>query len=158
MRALADAVGDGPLADLVLDARGVLRARLLLSLLAVTCRWLAVRVVGSIALDRHDAFSGAPEQALLVLGDLRQRRCELGFRDAARSALGLQLERELVGGDAPSALPIEHAWSKLKALLRKAGARTVRKLSRALRGALLAITSSHAHGWFSHCGFRVPCQ
>ena len=58
----------------------------------------------------------------------------------------------------PDFNPIEHAWSKLKSLLRKAKARTVRKLSRALRWALLEITSSDAHGWFSHCGFNVPCQ
>jgi transposase len=57
----------------------------------------------------------------------------------------------------PDFNPIEHAWSKLKALLRKAGARTLRKLRNALRWALLEITSSDAHGWISHCGFRVPC-
>lgn len=56
----------------------------------------------------------------------------------------------------PDFNPIEHAWSKLKSLLRKAKARTVRKLTRALRWALLQITSSDAHGWVSHCGFRVP--
>jgi transposase len=58
----------------------------------------------------------------------------------------------------PDFNPIEHAWSKLKALLRKAGARTLRKLSRALRAALLAITSNDSLGWFTHCGFRVPCS
>jgi transposase len=57
----------------------------------------------------------------------------------------------------PDFNPIENAWSKLKALLRKARARTLRKLSRALRWALVEITSNDAHGWFSHCGFRVPC-
>lgn len=56
----------------------------------------------------------------------------------------------------PDFNPIEHAWSKFKSLLRKVGARTVRKLRRALRWALLEITSGDAHGWFSHCGFRVP--
>ena len=61
-------------------------------------------------------------------------------------------------GYSPDFNPIEHAWSKLKALLRKAGARTVRKLSRALRWALLEITSNDARGWISHCGFRVPCH
>jgi transposase len=59
-------------------------------------------------------------------------------------------------GYSPDFNPIEHAWSKLKALLRKVGARTVRKLARALRWALLEITSDDAHGWISHCGFRVP--
>jgi transposase len=58
----------------------------------------------------------------------------------------------------PDFNPIEHAWSKLKALLRKAGARTLRKLSRALRAALLAITPGDSEGWFTHCGFRVPCS
>jgi transposase len=56
----------------------------------------------------------------------------------------------------PDFNPIEHAWSKLKACLRKAGARTLRKLRRALRWALLEITSQDAHGYFSHCGFPVP--
>ncbi len=37
----------------------------------------------------------------------------------------------------PDFNPIEQAWSKLKALLRKAGARTLRKLTRALRWALV---------------------
>ena len=58
----------------------------------------------------------------------------------------------------PDFNPIEHAWSKLKALLRKAGARTLRKLYGALRSALLSITRKDARGWISHCGFRVPCQ
>ena len=60
-------------------------------------------------------------------------------------------------GYSPDFSPIEHAWSTLKALLRKAGARTLRKLRNALRWALLEITSNDAHGWISHCGFRVPC-
>jgi transposase len=54
--------------------------------------------------------------------------------------------------------PIEHAWSKLKALLRKVGARTVRKLTRTLRWASLEITGDDARGWVSHCGFAVPCK
>jgi transposase len=61
-------------------------------------------------------------------------------------------------GYSPDFNPIEHAWSKLKALLRKAGARTLRKLRNALRWALLEISSNDALGYFSHCGFRVPCQ
>jgi hypothetical protein len=61
-------------------------------------------------------------------------------------------------GYSPDFNPIEHAWSKLKALLRKVGARTLRKLRNALRWALLEISSNDALGYFSHCGFRVPCQ
>jgi transposase len=58
----------------------------------------------------------------------------------------------------PDFNPIEHAWSKLKALLRKVGARTRRRLRNALRWALLEINRDDALGWISHCGFRVPCQ
>lgn len=58
----------------------------------------------------------------------------------------------------PDFNPIEHAWSKLKSILRKARARTLRKLARALCMALVAITPEDSHGWFSHCGFRVPCH
>lgn len=56
----------------------------------------------------------------------------------------------------PDFNPIEYAWSKLKALLRKAKARTLRKLQKALRWALLEISGDDACGWFSHCGFHVP--
>jgi transposase len=47
----------------------------------------------------------------------------------------------------PDFNPIERAWSKLKALLRKARARTFRSLLRAVRVALLAISANDAQGW-----------
>jgi transposase len=56
----------------------------------------------------------------------------------------------------PDFNPIEHAWSKLKALLRKARALTIRALLNALRIALRAISAEDAHGWFSNCGYGVP--
>jgi transposase len=56
----------------------------------------------------------------------------------------------------PDFNPIEHAWSKFKALLRKARARTFSALLRAVRIALLAISPDDAQGWFSHCGYDVP--
>ena len=58
----------------------------------------------------------------------------------------------------PDFNPIEHAWSKVKALLRKAKARTVPKLTHALRWALLQVTPEDALGWLLHCGFHVPCH
>ena len=56
----------------------------------------------------------------------------------------------------PDFSPIELAWSKVKALLRKAGARTVERLYAAVEDALRAITPADAAGWFRHCGYRVP--
>ena len=55
----------------------------------------------------------------------------------------------------PDLSPIELAWSKAKAMLRKAAARTPRSLLRAVTRALQAITPQDAIGWFRHCGYRA---
>jgi transposase len=55
----------------------------------------------------------------------------------------------------PDFSPIEPAWSKVKALLRKAAARTYDSLLEAVAAALRAVTSSDARGWFGMCGY-VP--
>ena len=55
----------------------------------------------------------------------------------------------------PDYNPIEPAWSKIKEILRAAGARTKRKLYRALKGALAAVSASDARGWFAHCGYAL---
>ena len=53
----------------------------------------------------------------------------------------------------PDFNPIEQAWSKLKTLLRGAGARTVDALHTALTTLVDAITADDAHGFFRHCGY-----
>jgi len=53
----------------------------------------------------------------------------------------------------PDLSPIEEAFSKLKAFLRRIGARTRQNLYEALSQALDAITSQDALGWFAHCGY-----
>jgi transposase len=55
----------------------------------------------------------------------------------------------------PDLSPIEEAFSKLKALLRRVGARTQEALRLALAQALEAITAQDAHGWFTHCGYLL---
>jgi transposase len=52
----------------------------------------------------------------------------------------------------PDLSPIEETFSKLKAFLRRAGARTHEALLEAISQALLTVTSKDAHGWFRHCG------
>jgi transposase len=56
----------------------------------------------------------------------------------------------------PDFSPIEGAFSKLKALLRRVGARTHQALQEAIIHALPAITAQDALGWFLHCGYPPP--
>jgi len=44
-------------------------------------------------------------------------------------------------------------WSKIKAYLRKAKARTQEALWRAIGEALKTVTASDALGWFESCGY-----
>jgi transposase len=53
----------------------------------------------------------------------------------------------------PDLNPIEMMWSKVKALLRKAGARTHQDLLLAIAAALRAVTAQDALGWFVACGY-----
>ena len=58
----------------------------------------------------------------------------------------------------PDLNPIEHAFSKMKALMRKRGARTRETLIGAMGAALSAITARDASGFFGHCGYRALAQ
>ncbi len=58
----------------------------------------------------------------------------------------------------PDFSPIEEAFSKIKALLRKAKARTRATLVEAIGRALDAVSAGDARGWFGHCGYRTIAQ
>jgi transposase len=53
----------------------------------------------------------------------------------------------------PDFNPIEHAWAKIKAIVRGAKARTREELDAAIATAIKAIAASDATGWFKHCGY-----
>jgi transposase len=55
----------------------------------------------------------------------------------------------------PDFNPIEQCWSKVKEFLRSAQARTTEALEQAVSQAFAAVTTTDAHGWFQHCGYRV---
>jgi len=55
----------------------------------------------------------------------------------------------------PDLSPIEEAFSKLKHLLKKAGARSRQALEAAIVQALDAITDSDARGYLAHCGYGM---
>ena len=58
----------------------------------------------------------------------------------------------------PDLNPIEEAFSKIKSILRKLGARTHEALTEAIANALWAITPADVAGWFDHCGYEVEVQ
>ena len=58
----------------------------------------------------------------------------------------------------PDLNPIEEAFSKLKASLRRAGGRTREALLEAMGRSLDAVTASDAQGFFEHRGYRPLAQ
>ena len=55
----------------------------------------------------------------------------------------------------PDYSPIEQCWSKIKAYLRGAKARTQEQLDQALAAAIKMVTKSDIRGWFKHCGYSL---
>ena len=58
----------------------------------------------------------------------------------------------------PDMNPIEEAFSKIKHLVRKAGARVREELVETIARALAAVTPEDAAGWFAHAGYRPQDQ
>jgi transposase len=58
----------------------------------------------------------------------------------------------------PDLNPIEQAFSKIKNILRKLGARTHEALLEAMKEAFSEVTPWDAAGWFDHCGYEVEVR
>jgi transposase len=58
----------------------------------------------------------------------------------------------------PDLNPIEEAFSKIKAMVRRVGARTKEALVDALGEALSAVSAQDAQGYFEHAGYRLRAQ
>jgi transposase len=58
----------------------------------------------------------------------------------------------------PDFSPIEEAFSKLKTVWRRIGARTRPSLQEAIAAALDLITVQDALGWFTQCGYPPSCS
>lgn len=56
----------------------------------------------------------------------------------------------------PDLNPIEAAWSKVKALVRRALPKNVPQLKAAIRRALHRVRGSDALGWLKYCGYPLP--
>jgi transposase len=91
---------------------------------------------------------------IVVMDNLQQH---LGDRTRALiEARGAELW--FLPGYSPDLNPIEEAFSKVKALLRDAAARTHEALAAAIWAALRAITSGDARGYFTHAGYQPLAQ
>jgi transposase len=86
---------------------------------------------------------------ILVMDNLAVHKT-LSVREAVRQA-GARLL--YLPPYSPDLNPIEQCWSKVKASLRKAQARTREALGDALREAFAAVTQGDAKNWFRHCGY-----
>jgi transposase len=89
-----------------------------------------------VVLDNVSVHTGARVRQLI-----EERGCELLFLPAY----------------SPDYSPIEETFSKLKAFLRRVGARTHEALQEAIGQALETVTATDALGWFTHCGYQ-PVQ
>ena len=58
----------------------------------------------------------------------------------------------------PELNPIEEAFSKIKGILRRAGARTKEALLEVLGEALSAVSAQNARGYFEHAGYHPQAQ
>jgi transposase len=129
-------------------------------------------VVGAIALDGLRCLmayeGGTTKLAFLhfvraaLVPSLRRGDVVVMDNLASHYADGVRQAIEAVGASimylppySPELNPIEHTWSKLKALLRRAEARTLRTLAAALSNSSSRITESDLVGWFGDCGYEA---
>ena len=78
----------------------------------------------------------------------------------AHKVSGVRARIEAVGASllylprySPEYNPVEQLWSKLKALLRAASARTPEALDAAITAAFESLRAEDIRGWFQHCGY-----
>ena len=134
--------------------------------------WNATTMLGSIRLDGRNAsmtLDGATDGA--AFGEYVRHVLTPTLRagdivvwdnlSAHRSAVAREAI-EAVGAQilplppySPDLNPIEKMWSKVKALLRAAKARTKEELHKAIGLALQAVTPEDALGWFQSCGYTA---
>jgi transposase len=108
-----------------------------------------VRTAGFEAYVGHLLAPTLRPGQIVVMDNLKQHR-----GDRTRALLEAQgAERWLLPAYSPDFNPIEEAFSKVKALLRTAAARTYEGLSAAIWAALAAITPADARSYFTHCGY-----
>jgi transposase len=138
--------------------------------------WKRLTVLGALGIDGmlatmsiEAATSGAVFHAYLeqvLLPQLRRTKPDAVLvLDNLRAHKTAAVRRLLDGSGcayrylppySPDLTPIEPAWAKLKAELRRVAARTTETLHQALGPALDTITAQDASGFFRHAGYNRP--
>ena len=103
--------------------------------------------------ERALAPSLSPGQ-VVVLDNLQAHKGERARRAVEQRGAELLF----LASYSPDLSPIEEAFGKVKALLRREKARTKGALVEAIGRALDAVTSEDARGWFGHCGYPLRGQ
>jgi len=132
--------------------------------------WHTTTMIGALRLDGSttcltiegatdtEVFSLYVEQILLpalrpgdivVMDNLYPHKSEPTLKKMAEA--GVQVL--FLPAYSPDLNPIEKMWSKLKAYLRKAEARTREELEQAIAEALKTVTPQDARNWFASCGY-----
>jgi transposase len=88
---------------------------------------------------------------IVVMDNLRAHKVS-GIREAREQCAATLL---YLPPYSPDLSPIELCWSKLKTALRTVGARTRRRLERAILQASATICEADAMAWFAHCGYQL---
>ena len=134
--------------------------------------WCATTMIGSVRLDGGtacmtiedatdtDVFRAFVQQVLIptlkpgdvvVMDNLSPHKNPETVRLLEHSGMHVRF----VPPYSPDFNPIEKMWSKVKAALRSAKARTTSALNHAIAAALAAITPEDAAGWFASCGYSI---
>ena len=121
----------------------------------VSAPWLLDGAMDRLAFETYVQQVLAPTLKpgdIVLLDNLSAHKSERA--QEAIQACGARLE--FLPPYSPDLNPIEHCWSKIKAVLRTAKARTLDALLEALCRALDMVTPDDAGAWFAHCGYALP--
>ena len=133
---------------------------------------LAALTVQGILLESVVWYEGATSQALfegwveqVLVPHLKTGQIVLMDNLSAHTGVrvrelieGAGCELEYLPAYSPDLSPIEMVFSKVKAYLRRLGARSLEPLVAGWHSGLSAITGEEATHFFTHCGYPVPVE
>jgi len=89
---------------------------------------------------------------IVILDNLSSRKSDIAMGLLVRAGCRVLF----LPAYSPDMSPIEEAFSKFKAFLRRCRCQTIPALTKAIAQGLDKITAEDAKGWFAHAGFVVP--